>query len=222
MTARQRRWLAAALGTGLTALMVGLATLDNVQGPQSRPEVVQRAVELYRPPPPPPPPARRSDARGGGGSAGRQLTLAQSRAPVVLQAMSLDVRFAPAEPGLLQLGGLGQGFGVGSGDGTGDGTGFGDEFVTLSELDREPIVVSAPVFEYPDEAVERGLDEFELQFHVLIDEEGRTYPIAIVRNPFPSLTGEFLDFASRVRFTPPTRLGIPVRTEYLWPVKVKR
>src|SRR5690606_41283557 len=110
MTARQRRWLAAALGTGLTALMVGLATLDNVQGPQSRPEVVQRAVELYRPPPPPPPPARRSDARGGGGSAGRQLTLAQSRAPVVLQAMSLDVRFAPAEPGLLQLGGLGQGF----------------------------------------------------------------------------------------------------------------
>jgi len=25
-----------------------------------------------------------------------------------------------------------------------------------------------------------------------------------------------------VRFSPPTRLGIPVKTEYVWPVKIKR
>ena len=66
------------------------------------------------------------------------------------------------------------------------------------------------------------IEEFELKFHILIDEEGRTYPLAIIESPFPALSAEFLDYASKVRFTPPTRLGIPVRTEYLWPVKIKR
>jgi hypothetical protein len=135
--------------------------------------------------------------------------------------MKLDVQFS-ATIGELNLGGLGQGIGVGNGDGTGDGSGTGFGLVTLSELDQEPTVVSAPVFVYPKLASEQGLAEFQLQFHVLIDEEGRTTPLAIVQNPFPSLTRDFLDYASRVRFTPPTRLGIPVRTEYLWPVKVKQ
>ena len=93
--------------------------------------------------------------------------------------MQLDVQFA-AVVGELNLGGLGKGIGIGSGDGTGDGSGTGFGLVTLSELDQPPTVVSAPVFVYPDEAVERGLEEFELQFQILIDEEGRTYPIAII------------------------------------------
>jgi hypothetical protein len=133
--------------------------------------------------------------------------------------MQLDVQFA-ARVGELNLGGLGQGIGVGSGDGTGDGAGFG--LAILSELDQVPMVVSAPVFPYPDEATRRGLLEFDLQYEIVIDEEGRTYPIAIVENPFPHLSGEFLEWASRVRFSPPTRLGIPVKTEYTWPVKIKR
>jgi hypothetical protein len=139
----------------------------------------------------------------------------------VLDVMQLDVRFA-AVVGEMNLGGLGKGIGVGSGDGTGDGSGGGFGLVTLSELDQQPTVVSAPVFVYPKEAVDRGIAEFELRFHILIDEEGRTYPIAIVQNPFPALSTEFLDYVARVRFTPPTRLGIPVRTEYLWPIKIKQ
>ena len=96
-----------------------------------------------------------ADARSGG-STGALLPLESSRAPV-LDVMQLDVQFA-AEVGELNIGGLGQGIGVGSGDGTGDGSGTGFGLAGLSELDQVPMVVSAPVFAYPDEAIARGLD----------------------------------------------------------------
>jgi hypothetical protein len=220
MTLRKRRWLAGSLGTGLVLLLVSLAYLDTLGDPEAPERLVLTDVTTYQaPPPPPPPPARPNNARRGG-STGELLPSESSRAPV-LDVMQLDVRFA-AVVGEMNLGGLGKGIGVGSGDGTGDGSGGGFGLVTLSELDQQPTVVSAPVFVYPKEAVDRGIAEFELRFHILIDEEGRTYPIAIVQNPFPALSTEFLDYVARVRFTPPTRLGIPVRTEYLWPIKIKQ
>jgi hypothetical protein len=221
ITARQRRWLAGALGTGLVALLLVLVALDNVFRADERQVMTQRAVELYAPPPPPPPPARRNDARSGG-STGAQLTLRRSQAPVPLDTMRLDIQFAAAEVGSLNIAGLGQGIGLGSGDGTGDGSGTGFGLAALSELDQIPMVVSAPVFPWPEEATERGLAEFDLEYYVLIDEEGRTHPIAMLKNPFPASNAAFLEWASRVRFSPPTRLGIPVRAEYSWPVKNKR
>jgi hypothetical protein len=221
ITARQRRWLAGALGTGLVALLLVLVALDNVFRADERQVMTQRAVELYAPPPPPPPPARRSDSASGG-STGAQLTLRRSRAPASLDTMRLDVQFAAVEVGSLNIAGLGQGIGLGSGDGTGDGSGTGFGLAALSELDQIPMVVSAPVFPWPEEATERGLAEFDLEYYVLIDEEGRTHPIAMLKNPFPASNAAFLEWASRVRFSPPTRLGIPVRAEYSWPVKNKR
>jgi len=219
MTLRKRRWLAGSLGTGLVLLLVVLAGLDTLGDLDAPERFVLTEVTTYEaPPPPPPPPTRPSNARSGG-STGTLLAMESSRSPVALDAMQLDVRIQPGE---LNLGGLGAGIGVGSGDGTGDGIGTGLGLVTLSELDQLPTVVSAPVFAYPNEATARGIAEFDLKFHILIDEEGNTYPIAIVQNPFPSLSNQFLAYASKVRFTPPTRLGIPVRTEYLWPVKIKR
>lgn len=212
MTARQRRWLAGTLSVVLVALLLLLAGIDNRYAPEAPQGATRRAVELYEPPPPVPPPV--SDSRNGGAT-GTALTLESRRAPVALDVMQLDVKLAVAEVGHLNLGGLGEGLGTG----TGDGSGFGDELVTLSELDQLPAVTSAPVFPYPAEATARGIEEFEVRFHILIDEEGRTYPLAIVENPFPSLGTELLEWASDVRFSPPTRLGIPVRTEYLWPVK---
>jgi|SRR5688572_10803436 hypothetical protein len=218
MTLRKRRWLAGFLGTGLTLLLLLVAYLDTLGDPGAPERLVLTDVTTYEAPPPPPPPPSRPREAPNGGSTGAFLPLDTSRAPV-LDVMQLDVQFA-ARVGELNLGGLGQGIGVGSGDGTGDGTGFG--LALLSELDQIPMVVSAPVFPYPDEATARGLAEFDLRYEIVIDEEGRTYPIAIVENPFPALSSEFLEWASRVRFSPPTRLGIPVRTEYMWPVKIKR
>jgi hypothetical protein len=219
-TTRKQRWLAGSLGTGLALLLVLVAYLDSLGDPDAPERLVLTDVTTYQEPPPPPPPPARPSERRSGGSTGALMPLETSRAPV-LDVMQLDVQFA-AVVGELNLGGLGKGIGIGSGDGTGDGSGTGFGLVTLSELDQQPTVVSAPVFVYPDEAVDRGLEEFELQFQILIDEEGRTHPIAIVQNPFPARSAEYLSYASRVRFTPPTRLGVPVRTEYLWPLKIKR
>jgi hypothetical protein len=173
------------------------------------------------PPPPPPPPARPSNSPGGG-STGAQLTLRSSRAPISLDKMNLDIQFAAAEVGDLNIAGLGNGIGLGTGDGFGNGSGSGFGLAGVSELDQVPMVVSAPAFPYPKEATELGLAEFDLKYHIVIDEQGRTYPIALVENPFPSLNAQFMAYAAQVRFSPPTRLGIPVKTEYVWPVKIKR
>ncbi len=219
MTVRQRRWLAGSLGTGLVLLLLVVASLDTL-GDLDAPErfVLTEVTTLETPPPPPPQPARPSDSRSGG-STGSLLAMESRRDPVSLDLLDLNVQIRPGE---LNLGGLGAGIGVGSGDGTGDGSGGGFGLATLSELDQPPTVVSAPVFAYPAEATARGIGEFDLQFHIVIDEEGRVYPIAMVFNPFPTLSNAFLEYASQVRFSPPTRLGIPVRTEYLWPLRIKR
>ncbi|HZF30971.1 MAG TPA: hypothetical protein VE907_17780 [Gammaproteobacteria bacterium] len=222
MTPRKRRWLAASLGTGLVLLLVVLASLDTLGSLNAPQRFELTEVTTFEPPPPPPPPPARPSAARNGGSTGRQLTLRSSQAPVALDTMQLQVQFAAAEIGKLNIAGFGQGVGVGAGDGTGDGSGSGYELALVSELDQQPMVVSAPLFGYPKQATARGIVEFDLEFHILIDEQGRTYPIAIVQNPFPELAPQLLEYASKVRFSPPTRLGIPVRTEYLWPVRIKR
>ena len=222
MTVPQRRWIAGSLATGLVLGLVFIASFDlggNMEAPE---RFVLTEVTTFEAPPPPPPPPPRPSTRPAGGSTGNEPTLRSSRAPVALDTMNLNVQFAAAEIGNLNIAGLGKGVGLGVGDGVGDGNGSGFGLAGVSELDQVPMVVSAPVFAYPKEATERGLTEFNLRYHIIIDEQGRTYPIALVENPFPSLNAEFMAFAAQVRFSPPTRLGIPVKTEYVWPVKIKR
>jgi hypothetical protein len=192
-------------------LLLLVASLDGRYTGEPPGTVVLREVELYEPPPPPPPepPA----GRNGAGSAGPPMALANRENQIQLRVMELDAEL-PAGQG----GNFGTGFG-----GLGDGTGFGGLGIfSLSELDEVPMVMSAPALVYPEEAIERGIDEFQVRIHVVIDEEGRTYPVGIVENPFPSLQREFEDYTSKVRFSPPRRLGLPVRTEYLWPLLIKR
>ena len=222
ITVRQRRWIAGSLATGLVLVLVFIASLDlggNVEAPERF--VLTEVTTFEAPPPPPPPPARTGNSPAGG-STGAQLTLRSSRAPISLDEMDLKIEFAAAKVGDLNIAGLGRGIGLGVGDGVGNGSGFGYGLAGVSELDQTPMVVSAPPFAYPAEATARGLTEFDLKYHILIDEEGRTYPIALVENPFPSLNAQFMAFAAQVRFSPPTRLGIPVKTEYVWPVKIRR
>src|SRR5262245_55833984 len=222
MTVRQRRWLAGSLATGLVLALVVIASVA-LSGDAKAPErfVLTEVTTFEAPPPPPPPPPRGSNSANGG-STGNEPTLRSSRAPVSLDTMKLDIQFAAAEVGNLNIAGLGRGIGLGVGDGVGNGTGTGYGLAGISELDQVPMVVSAPPFAYPAEATARGLTEFNLRYHILIDEQGRTYPIALVENPFPSLNQQFMAYAAQVRFSPPTRLGIPVKTEYVWPVKITR
>ncbi len=212
MTALQRRWLAGSLAAGLLLLLLLVAGFDDLRDFKPEPAVVLREVETYQPPPPPPPPPP-MPLRDAGSTAAPSLSLASSDEPVALKVMQLNVNLPAGE-----LGRVGNGLG---GLGVEAGDGVDTQIVSLSELDALPHVVSAPPLDYPKEATERGVDQFRVMFHILIDEEGRTYPIEIVENPFPSLQKRFEEFASKVRFSPPTRLGVPVRTEYLWPVMMQ-
>src|SRR6187455_339020 len=162
MTMRQRRWLAASLATGLVLALVFIASFD-LSGNQTKPErFVLTEVATFEAPPPP-----RPTNRPAGGSTGNEPTLRSSRAPVSLETMNLNVQFAAAEIGNLNIAGLGKGIGLGVGDGVGNGTGTGYGLAGVSELDQVPMVVSAPVFAYPAEATARGLTEFSLRYHIL-------------------------------------------------------
>jgi hypothetical protein len=96
------------------------------------------------------------------------------------------------------------------------------ETFSLSELDSTPVVMGAPPIVYPQDAIDDGVDEFEVLVQIQIDQEGRTFPIRIVENPYPSFELDLYDFVSGVVFSPPTRLGVPVRAEYLWPIGIRQ
>lgn len=205
LTQLQRRALAAALAALLLAVLLVLVSLDarlTVTPPE---RTLLREVQLYQPPPPPPPPQVRATASA---TARPRLVLSQQVQPVQLETPPLDVTL-PAGSGE----GLGQGFG-----GLADGLGSGLSTVGLSELDAQPMVLSAPLLAFPQHLAEQGIDSFEVAFHIIIDEQGFTYPVALLVNPHPELEDVLLKFARGTRFSPPQRLGVAVRTEYRWPV----
>jgi hypothetical protein len=210
VNAARRRWLSTALAAGLMLSLVLIVAFDDLNSVEPPRTVVLREVQTYEPPPPPPPPPPAPLREAG--SPGPSVMLASRTEPVVLKTMDVDVALPTV--GVSSIAAGGGGFGAAFGKGSGSDLGL----VSLSELDELPRVVSAPPFPFPKEAVEQGLKRFRVMFHILIDEQGRTYPVEIVENPLPSLQKELEQFASEVRFSPPTRLGVPVRTEYLWPV----
>jgi len=209
MTARQRRLLSASLGAGLLLLLLLIVSLDNVFE-FAEPQVFEmREVSIYQPPPPPPPPPQDSESSSLAGSA---INLARTANIVALDMMDLDVK--------VEAGGAGD-FGAG-GWGIGEGIGAGLETFDLSELDSAPVVIGAPPIVYPEEAVDQGVAEFLVRVHILIDEEGRTYLVRIVENPFPSFSVDLQTYVSAVIFTPPKRFGVAVRAEYLWPLRIRQ
>lgn len=208
MKTRQRRWLSAFLGTALLVLLLALVSFDHVARPASIEIVPLTEVRIYEPPPPPPPPP--ADSRESG-RAGPALALVQNETPVALEIMELDVELAVGALGDLGLGG----------SGLGDGAGAAFETVGLSELDSGPFVTGAPPIVYPEDVLAQGIEEFEVRVHLLINEQGRARLIRIVENPYPSYSPEIEEFVSQVVFSPPTRLGIPVRAEFLWPLLIR-
>lgn len=206
----RRHLLSILLAAGLLVLLLLLASLDGMYSPEPPERTVLREVQMYVPPPPPPPPP--INARDSSSLSGPSMALANQQISLDLQLMDLDVNL-PAG----QLGNLGSGVGRNA---AGMGIDWGT--VNLSELDGYPNVENAPVLNWPKALEDSAVDQFSVVFHILIVETGRVFPVRIVENPYPHLDEEMMDYASKVRFSPPTRLGVPVRTEYLWPVLFSR
>lgn len=202
----KRQVTATFLAAALLALLLALASLDGLFLPQAPERVALREVAMYTPPPPPPPPPM--TAQDSSRMAGPPLSLTNESLALDLQLMELDVSL-PAG----QFGSDGGGLG---GEAGGMGVDWGT--VNLSELDGYPNVESAPVMTWPEDILDSNIDQISVVFHIIIDETGRVYPVRVLENPFPVMNEQLMEYAARVRFSPPTRMGVPVRTQYRWPV----
>ena len=210
---RSRQLLALCLGTLLLFILLLLASLEVGFEVEPRPKINMHEVRMYKPPPPPPPPPMEQNAQS---SPMPSLTRANAEDPIKLDLMPLEVVMEAVGVSGFGTGGPGGGGGLGIGGGGNWGA------VALPQLDNIPMVQSAGILPYPEEAIDRNIQEFEVLLHIVIDEVGRTYPVRIMQNPFPSMNAEIMMWASKVVFTPPTRLGAPVRTEYAWPLLIRK
>jgi len=219
MSNRLRQILASCLGALLLFMLLLLASLNRNTKIEPPPKIILHEVRMYQPPPqPPPPPVKQQGPRD---SPTPSLTgAANAEDPVKLDIMDLEVDMEGIAISGLGTGGPGGGGGNGLG-GSEDGWGSLGT-VSLPELDGIPMVISAPQMKYPKEALYRNIREFTVKLHIVIDEAGRTYPISIIQNPYPSMNKEILEFALGVRFTPPTIKGVPVKAEYLWPLVLQK
>ena len=214
---RNRKMLASCSGTLLLIILLLLASLDIDYETETPPKIVMHEVQMYSPPPPPPPPPIKQE--GTQDSPMPSLVIANAEDLVKLDIMELDV-----DMGDVVISGFGTG-GPGSygGDGLGKGWGYrgGWRTFSLPELDNIPMVKSYPYMTYPEIAVKNNILEFEVRIYIIIDEEGKTYPDRIVQNPFPSINKEILKYVSGVKFFPPTKGGVQVRSEYIFNLLLK-
>ena len=223
LSSRNRRILAPFLGTLLLFMLLMLASFNSGVEFEPPHEITLHEIQLYSEPPDPPPAPMKQ--QGEPGSPLPSLELAKVENHVDLGVLNIDVMDLEGDivPGGMEgsgSGGMG-GFGIG-GTGDGYGTGGGWGIVGLSELDRIPIVRSAGTMSYPKEALDSNVEEFKIVVHIIIDEKGRAYPVRIIQNPFPSMNNDLVKWVSGVRFTPPVKLGVPVKTEYAWPLLFKK
>lgn len=203
----RRQLLATALAVILVLLLLVLASLDGLFQAEPPEQITLRPIQMYVPPPPPPPPPVLQGKASS--NAGSPLALVNQPELLELDTMDLEVSLRAGE-----LGALGSGL-----DGVAGGTGIDWGTVNLSELDGYPQVLSAPVMAFPQELIDRNITQIEVVLHILIDETGKVFPVRVVKNDYPQMSNKELEiFASQVRFSPPLRLGVPVRTEYLWPI----
>ena len=210
---RNRRLLAPCLGMLLLVMLLLLVSLNSVFVAEPPEKIITHEARSYTPPPPPPPPPKKQ--QGSSGSPKPSLARARIETPVELEVMDLKADIGAGRIGGIGAGGRGDGYGLGGGSG-------GWEIVGLSELDNIPMVRSAGIMSYPEEAVQQDVLDFRVEIHIVIDEEGRAHPIRILKNPFPSMNEEIMKYVSNTTFTPPTKLGVRVRTAYLWPLRMKK
>lgn len=206
MKKARRHVLATVVGLGLLAAMLGLVLLDGLISVEPPERVAVREVVFRDPPPPPPPPVTRQDQAD---DPRPDLSATRVQLPLELTTMDLNIKVSAGRPDT-------QGSGFGEGIGVGLGT------VGLKDLDGIPSVIRAPIVDdYPEALLEQGIKSFEVMLHIMVDEQGRPHLIEVLDSAYPPYDARLGDFVSDVRFTPPTLLGVPVRTEYAWPVLIK-
>jgi hypothetical protein len=218
MTLR-RRLLAMVLAAALVVALLLLSSLGVVREPPSKESTVVEDVRLYVPPQPPPAPDRVKPGEHAGSSGNLQVAI--PRPDVELGLMPLDTRAAAAVSAPSGYG-LGSLLGAGIGGGIGNGAGSGESGIqvvfAVNQLDSMPMVISAPIWNFPDRVRRMNLGQVRVVFHIIVDEDGHTHPVRIVEAPSIDMDKQLMEFAEHTVFTPPKHLGKPVKAQYLWPV----
>jgi outer membrane biosynthesis protein TonB len=212
MMVLHKRLLAVALGIALVAALLVLSSLKVVREPAAKKTIVLQNVQIFvQPTPPPVPEPVKRSSRSGAASA---LKVQIPQQAVQLGLMQLDTSFTSMRGIPVGAGLAGAGTGLG-----GEGFGSGDLILQLNELDSIPMVMSAPLFVFPEKLKRKNISSFVAQFQIFVDEEGHTFPVRVVESPDPALDEQLMDYAAHVMFTPPVRAGKKVKAQYLWPVR---
>jgi TonB family protein len=211
---QRKQLLALVLGMGLLVLLLLLSSLTVMRDKPGKPPVVLENVQLYVPPKPPPEAESTKLNTRAGASGSLQVRIPQPQQEMGLMKLDTARTAAVAVPAGYGLNGVrNAGFGEG---GTGDLD--AGKLFSFNQLDSTPAVLSVPPIAYPDSFIRRGIHEFRVVFHIIVDEDGRVQPVRVLESPDASLNAMFLEYAAHTTFTPPVREGKRVRAQYSWPV----
>ena len=99
--------------------------------------------------------------------------------------------------------------------------GEGEEFVfKLHELDRKPMPIKKGALHYPENLKNKGL-EGKVRLLVQINEQGIVRVQSVISFSHASFIPPSTTAAENTIYTPPTRNGKPVKTEFVLPVNFK-
>jgi TonB family protein len=215
MTLQRKHLLSMAAGATLLAVLLVLSSLTVKHELPAKQQVVLQNVRLYVPAKAPPVAEPTRTTRSGGSKGEVQVKIPQRQ--VELGLMQLNTRAAAMVSAPEGYGGGNSlGKGIGLGDGIAD-SGM-EQLFSFNQLDSMPMVMSAPPLIYPEQMRRRNILQFRVLFHIIVDEDGRTHPVRVLESPDAAMNTMFMDYASRVSFTPPVHDGKRVKAQYSWPV----
>lgn len=91
----------------------------------------------------------------------------------------------------------------------------------VAELDQVPTLINTlQVPSLPRQLTRRGIKFADVVLHIEIDEHGQASLRNIRKMEYPILKPIVKKVVNSARFTAPTKDGMPVRTEFLWPVRI--
>lgn len=90
-----------------------------------------------------------------------------------------------------------------------------------SELDRKPKLLNRPSVRFPSRLARRGIRQGEVLLQVQIDTAGRVTVDRVISSSHPELVPTAQAFATKARFSKPTKNGKPVNATFRWPLSLR-
>ena len=183
---------------------------QTVQAPAQMLQVRELQTVTLPPPPPPPPPSQTQLSE----AATIELSLALGQ--MALQVTDLKVTMPKlAAPNAMSPAPLESTLHF-------DTAAFVTAMTTfrLDELDDMPKLLTPITARLPASLRQKGVRQAQIQLHVIIHENGQVELVAINQSRYPEMNALIPKIIKQARFTSPTREGIKVKAEFLWPLKV--